>query len=117
MHYFFRWNVIGEIFLDFSKPENYYNVPSLRKDTDESTSINYQLLNDKCHLLHDIIGFKSTKSKCIKLIMKLLLTTFINLVTHQNRGQGQRDLFSDGASLEEIKFFYIACETHVQDPT
>ena len=77
MNYFFRWNVIGEKFPDFTKPEHYYNVPSLRKDTDESTSINYHLLNDKCHLLCDIIGFKSAKSKCNKLIMKLLLTILI----------------------------------------
>ena len=47
MNYFFRYDCIGERFPDFSNPENYHNVPSLRKDADETESINYDLLKDK----------------------------------------------------------------------
>ena len=63
MNYCFRWGVLGECFPAFDNPENYYNVPALRRDTDESEPVNYELLNDKHTLLCDIVGFRSNKSK------------------------------------------------------
>ena len=59
MNCFFRWSLSGEAFPDFALPCNYHNVPALRKDIDETTSINYQLLNNKHHLLCEIIGFRN----------------------------------------------------------
>ena len=61
LNYFFRWNMLGNSFPDFTQPSNCYNVLSLRRDTDETNSINYRLLNDKYHLLYDVIGFRHRK--------------------------------------------------------
>ena len=61
VHHFFRWNVLGEAFPDFTLPCNHYDVPALRRDTDETTAINYKLLNLKHHLLCDAIGFRNGK--------------------------------------------------------
>ena len=47
----------------FENPAKYYNVPALRRDTDESAPVNYKLLNDKHALLYDIVEFRSNKSK------------------------------------------------------
>ena len=74
VHYFFRWSVLREAFPVFSEPSNCCNATTLRKDTDESTPIDYQLLNDKCHLFHEVVGFMTNKSKCNKKNIKQLLT-------------------------------------------
>jgi len=63
MNYRFRWGILGEKFPAFDNPENYYNVPALRRDTDESAPVNYELLNNKYTLLYIIVGFHSNKSK------------------------------------------------------
>ena len=51
MNYYFRWGVLGEKFPAFENTAYCYNVPALRRDTDESTPVNYELLNDKHNLL------------------------------------------------------------------
>ena len=63
MNYCFRWGVLGGKCPAFENPENYHNVPALRRDADESSPFNYELLKDKHNLLYDIVGFRSNKSK------------------------------------------------------
>ena len=63
MNYCFRWGILVKNFPAFENPVNYYNVPALRRDTDESAPVNYELLHEKYTLLYDIVGFRSNKSK------------------------------------------------------
>ena len=60
---FYRFCIIKEPFPDFSHPKNYYGIPTLRRKSDRTKAVTYDLLYDKYLILHEIIDYYSDSGK------------------------------------------------------
>ena len=60
---FYRFCILKEPFPDFSHPKNYYGIPTLRRKSDRTKAVTYDLLYDKCITSHEIIDYYSDSGK------------------------------------------------------